>query len=65
MIGNYCTDLQYSPEAQSAAGALEDRFESRRNEKFSLGARLFWARANGVSVVAWTLANQRSRITKN
>lgn len=65
MIGNHCTDLQHSPEVQSVSGALEDRFDSRRNEKFSLGARLFWARASGVSLVAWTLANQRSGITKS
>jgi hypothetical protein len=35
IICNHCTDLQYSPEAQSAPGALEERFESwwRRIER--------------------------------
>ena len=28
IICNHCTDLQYSPEAQSAPGALAERFES-------------------------------------
>ena len=36
IICNHCTDLQCSPDAQSAPGASEERFESRRYEKFSL-----------------------------
>src|SRR6516165_6208624 len=36
IICNHCTDLQCSPDAQSAPGASEERFETRRYEKFSL-----------------------------